>query len=597
MKKLITLFLLLIAALSFSQTQNQIREESFPSGSNTDNSDYAKLWGQIVQAKYAGNLTLYKELSDILKAQYPDKFTSESEKTNSPLHQGVCESRPPFNPNQPDWGAGDVRITNGTVATGSPGNPRQMYKNIRLCTDTTGVLFAGSLNGTKDTVSFYKSTNSGLNWTRITYYYLSVGKFHSFDMFVTDSTGGFRLGVACSVTPSLSSYAGNLYWISFKDDGTGGRSALIRANVDGKGFVGPAIVSDGFTYAPGLTYWYVTYQQLDTATGVTNVALLNMSTDWGYNWVVDSARNSYNDYDLDVDYNHFAAGGDTIYVNLTNNLTTTNENMRLRYVALSGIGTATAWKQYNTGASTDPEYSGSLAVNRITNEMGLTYTRSTGSDENIYYTYALTGTNPWVADVQLTSGSGNENNSSLKCSESQGAFRLAYHSTGASYDTIVYKSTFSLATGFSGHQVVNATNNSRNTTAPDVIGFKTGATSYAGGVLFAGATTALWFDASAITPTDIRRETETAKNFSLLQNYPNPFNPVTNIKFSIPSKEYVTLKVYDITGKEMAVLLSRNLNQGTYSVSFDGRNISSGVYFYKIEAGNFSDVKKMILVK
>jgi len=90
---------------------------------------------------------------------------------------------------------------------------------------------------------------------------------------------------------------------------------------------------------------------------------------------------------------------------------------------------------------------------------------------------------------------------------------------------------------------------------------------------------------------------ETPTEFSLEQNYPNPFNPVTNIKFSIPLTGIVKLKVYDILGKEMAVLVNKHLTAGTYQADFNGSTFASGVYFYKLETEGFLEIKKMMLVK
>jgi hypothetical protein len=90
---------------------------------------------------------------------------------------------------------------------------------------------------------------------------------------------------------------------------------------------------------------------------------------------------------------------------------------------------------------------------------------------------------------------------------------------------------------------------------------------------------------------------EVPREFTLGQNYPNPFNPATNIEFSIPRTSSVKLTVYDITGKEIAVLVNKNLAAGTYRVDLDGGNFTSGVYFYKLAAENFTAVKKMITIK
>ena len=86
-------------------------------------------------------------------------------------------------------------------------------------------------------------------------------------------------------------------------------------------------------------------------------------------------------------------------------------------------------------------------------------------------------------------------------------------------------------------------------------------------------------------------------DYTLLQNYPNPFNPSTKIKFSIPQKENVILKVYNILGKEVAVLVNKEMEAGEYDIEFGSDGLNSGVYFYTLEAGNFIQTKKMILMK
>ncbi len=92
-----------------------------------------------------------------------------------------------------------------------------------------------------------------------------------------------------------------------------------------------------------------------------------------------------------------------------------------------------------------------------------------------------------------------------------------------------------------------------------------------------------------------------ANNFSLSQNYPNPFNPVTNIKFEIPvgngRDRSVKLIVYDLLGKEITTLVNQQMQAGSYSVDWDASNYPSGVYFYKLESENFTESKKMVLIK
>ncbi len=85
--------------------------------------------------------------------------------------------------------------------------------------------------------------------------------------------------------------------------------------------------------------------------------------------------------------------------------------------------------------------------------------------------------------------------------------------------------------------------------------------------------------------------------FELSQNYPNPFNPSTVISYNIPKAANVTLKVYDVLGREVATLVNQFQNANSYKVRFNASSLSSGVYLYKIEAGNFIMTKKMLLLK
>jgi hypothetical protein len=92
-----------------------------------------------------------------------------------------------------------------------------------------------------------------------------------------------------------------------------------------------------------------------------------------------------------------------------------------------------------------------------------------------------------------------------------------------------------------------------------------------------------------------------ALDFYLSQNYPNPFNPTTKIKFVIPKSSFVNLKVFDVLGREVATLVNEEKSQGEYEVEFSAKGgasqLSSGIYFYKLQTENFSSTKKMIYLK
>jgi hypothetical protein len=84
---------------------------------------------------------------------------------------------------------------------------------------------------------------------------------------------------------------------------------------------------------------------------------------------------------------------------------------------------------------------------------------------------------------------------------------------------------------------------------------------------------------------------------TLAQNSPNPFNPVTQIAFTLPAEMEVTLSVYDVTGREVSRLVDQRMGAGNQSVTFDASSYASGIYYYRLTAGSFSQIRKMTLLK
>ncbi len=98
-------------------------------------------------------------------------------------------------------------------------------------------------------------------------------------------------------------------------------------------------------------------------------------------------------------------------------------------------------------------------------------------------------------------------------------------------------------------------------------------------------------------PTSVVEKNNLPQNYSLSQNYPNPFNPTTTIEYSLPQRSQVILKLYDVAGREVKTLVNQEQNSGNHSAVLNASNLASGVYFYRITAGNFVDIKKLVLLK
>jgi len=100
-----------------------------------------------------------------------------------------------------------------------------------------------------------------------------------------------------------------------------------------------------------------------------------------------------------------------------------------------------------------------------------------------------------------------------------------------------------------------------------------------------------------VNPVSVNGEGKIPQKFKLFQNYPNPFNPVTTIKYSIPERSFVSIKIYDVLGKEVSILVNEEKPAGSYEIRLNESVLTSGIYFYRLKAGSYVETKKMILLK
>jgi hypothetical protein len=105
------------------------------------------------------------------------------------------------------------------------------------------------------------------------------------------------------------------------------------------------------------------------------------------------------------------------------------------------------------------------------------------------------------------------------------------------------------------------------------------------------------FNTMGLTAVDDEEDVEIPLVFSLSQNYPNPFNPTTVIRYSLPSKAFVTMEVYNVLGEKVMVLVNEEKEAGQYSVRMDAHGLSSGLYFYRLVADQFVETRKFVLLK
>ena len=107
----------------------------------------------------------------------------------------------------------------------------------------------------------------------------------------------------------------------------------------------------------------------------------------------------------------------------------------------------------------------------------------------------------------------------------------------------------------------------------------------------------IWTVPIDISTVDVKEEHPAKSHFQLEQNYPNPFNPYTSIQYAAGTRQFVSIKIYNVLGNEVATLVNEEKPAGEYKVEFNGSDLPSGLYFYRLEAGNYTETKKMVLIK
>jgi hypothetical protein len=106
-----------------------------------------------------------------------------------------------------------------------------------------------------------------------------------------------------------------------------------------------------------------------------------------------------------------------------------------------------------------------------------------------------------------------------------------------------------------------------------------------------------WILKESLNLTDIAERSKLGLSFRLEQNYPNPFNPTTTIRYELPASAFTTLQIFDVLGREVQTLVRARQEAGRYTINFDARHLPSGIYFYRLQSGKFSETKKMTLLK
>ena len=471
-------------------------------------------------------------------------------------------------------------------------------------------------NSGTDTCKYYYSTNAGATWN---YAYL----------FYFGSNMDFRNG---EIDFELM-YDGSVVWIygvaGYTDIAAGNltKSVLFRFNTTTNVFNGyfltwPGTVTSSLYYNPRITSDNTVFTNL-------SYVMLGCSFDSTYNTNVHFNRQKYayltNPFTASPTITYASPGGNGGFWWNSNSVpANTYLWTDIAYFKTSG-GQNRVFTTYNVPGSinyniylawsddygstlagsssiseTSVDYGCRVAFNGVTgNTTGMiVYTRQfSGTDWDPYCRYTTDGGTTWVGSYVDGSSNRTRTVDIIAPRTITAMYKVAYAMDSTTGNYAAYTGGSPVAWTFPSRQLISPV--SIDTTFTKVIaGFKLGGGDDCLGLFSSSNGANLYSSRLCLGTVGIEgNNNEIPSVYSLQQNYPNPFNPSTTIKFSLPLSGMVKLVVYDAAGKVVEELVNNELNAGNYEYSFNASQLASGVYFYKLTAGSFSEVKKMALIK
>ncbi|MFZ4592013.1 MAG: T9SS type A sorting domain-containing protein [Ignavibacteria bacterium] len=455
----------------------------------------------------------------------------------------------------------DVRLTNDTAGSFTT-------FNNAWCVASSGsfvhVVWYDNRIG-NDEIYYKRSTNGGLNWES--------------DIRLTNNASS-------SQTPSIAVFGTNVH-IVWEDNRDGNDEIYYKLSTN----AGANWGADTRLTNNSADSWYPSIAVTGTVVHVVwkdnrefyDKIYYKRSTDGGLNWEADTRLTNTNAMSI---YPSVAVSSSFVHVVWYDNRDG-NDEIYYKRSTDGGLSWGTDIRLTNNTA-----YSITPSIGVSGSFVYIVWPDIRDGNYEIYYKRSTDSGINWEADTRLTNSAGSSYFSSTAISGSD--IHVVWRDTRDGNDEIYYKR--STNAGANWEEDTRLTNNT--------------ATSYNPSVAISGSVVhVVWYDNRDSNyeiyykrnPTGnvgIQNiNTEMPSKYSLSQNYPNPFNPTTNMKFSIVNTGEVKLVVYDIQGREVRTLVNEFLKPGTYEAAFDGSVLNSGVYFYKLITGTFTETKKMLLIK
>jgi Secretion system C-terminal sorting domain len=557
-------------------------------GKNVVNTpDYVQQWAKDLQkARWEGDVTKARMLQMKVDDYYNVK---ETDNNNIPLDKPIA-SQVVNSPEMPlgDWYGSDVTVYTGGLRSDG-------FRQLALTNGDDGNLYAViNTSLSNSTTRLYRSTNHGVTWSNIGQVTYGTNYAQSVNISYADSGAVNRITlIICYGSQAPPTRNASVWYVSWRANGSYAQVSLVQSPPSGQGFRDASIITDGLYYAPGVTYFYGTYVAVNSS-GVGQAIYVCRSISFGTSWTTyPTVDPGWNDQYPVIDYKQILGGAESLYVVTSRVFSSTSAGIRIHKNSYSNMGSG--WSTvYLTSANYYSKQDFGIRhtnSNATNNQMLITCSK----DNNGVYHFSQNAGASWLLDYNLAFGTENPVTFTACTLDSQAAgnnyAKAVFISNG---DSVIYRGGY---LGSLGARV--KVNNHTNTgvVVPDVSSYRQGGNT-CGDVIYGGyGPTNVYYDGECLITGIASTGGEIPAVYNLNQNYPNPFNPSTSIRFSTPISGVVELAVYDISGKLVSRLVNGYKAAGTYTVDFNAARLASGVYFYKLTAGEFSDTKKMVLVK
>lgn len=544
---------------------------------------------QFYQAKMTGideeKIKAGKEIE-----KYLDPAVTAPEGTYEPT-KIISEPGPPFSP---DWYNNDVQVYTGGVAYSGG------YRNLDLKLGEDGWLYLAinrrNVSGYNGYVTVYRSSNGGATWSTVINASNTSAYFGTITMLVekrhSTNNDSVRIFVYYNRSNSTSFDNAALECLSARRNGSAAYVGVFASPSSGHKYEYPSACSDGMYWSTG-TYMHIVAREI-TNSG-TQVGLRHfLSQNWGGSYSNALLNTSYTDMYPSIAYSHKGAS-DSIYVAIERRLT--SNEYEIRALTTPEIPFTGFYTYFITAATTGIKYEKPCITVQQSHYTLPRRVLITCTKNNIArYHSSINGGQTWAVDATL--GGSTQladytwcNSDSLSAGngymmgcfvDQNGDSVTVRRGVIGNLGTYLYKRNSVMSTGL---------------LSPVCAIYKNGSDKWSSFSYAGQGPNNVYFNQESFVTGISPINGNIPISFELKQNYPNPFNPATTIRFSIPITGFVSLKVYDVLGNEIAELINENLNPGNYETKWNAGSFASGIYFYKLATNEFVSVKKMILVK